>query len=320
MSANTAIAAANNAQTSVDGKATTWFQTTKPWPDGTTGHTNDAGDLWFDTGNGNKLYRWIEPGKTWTLSDDQRIGTTITTVNGKITTYYQAGAPVSTAIGDLWVKTDAGNAMYRAATVGAAAIGAGGWVLVQDAAINSAAAAAAAAQTTANTAQTSANTAISSANNALTSVDGKASTYFQPGQPWVNGTAGHTADAGDLWFNTADNNKMYTWVEPAKVWQLADDQRIAATVTSAAAANTAAGNAQTTANSKIVTFYQAGVPTSTSVGDLWVKTDQGNALYRAQVVGAAIIGAGGWLSVQDQERSRPPRQRRPLRTPRPPTR
>ena len=47
-----------------------------------------------------------------------------------ITIFKQTGIPVSTAIGDLWFDTDDNNKMYRAGSVGADAITAGEWELV----------------------------------------------------------------------------------------------------------------------------------------------------------------------------------------------
>lgn len=405
----------NNLETSVDGKTTTYFSDNAPWANGTAGHEVDAGDLWFDTNDKNKMYRWVEPGKTWTLSDDQRISETLVIANGKITTFYQAAVPTSTATGDLWVDTDDGNKLYRAAMVGANEITAGEWVSAQDAGIAAASSAASAAQSTANAAQTAAATAQATAdgatvtyyastfpwanssgqvsskegdlffdtddktvwrwshstqtwvqikdpditaalsaaqnaqttadgkitayyqaaapvgaetgdiwydtddqnkpyywdgdswelirdtgvttalsqiatittdlNNLETSVDGKATTYFSNTSPWANGATGHEVDAGDLWFDTDDKNKMYRWVEPGKTWTLSDDQRISETIT--------------LASGKITTFYQTTPPTSTTVGDLWVDTDDNNKLYRALMVGANEITAGEWVLIQD---------------------
>jgi hypothetical protein len=56
-----------------------------------------------------------------------------------------------------------------------------------------------------------------------------------------------------------------------------------------------AANAQTTANSKIQTFYAASgsVPTALAVGDMWVVTDLNNRLRRA-----SATGTGSWVDVQ----------------------
>jgi hypothetical protein len=91
-----------------------------------------AGDLWVNTTGGlNKIYRAASAGADaitageWELVSDPTL---------KTTTFAQDAIPVATAVGDLWVNTTAGqsNKMYRAASVGADAIVAGEWVLVND--------------------------------------------------------------------------------------------------------------------------------------------------------------------------------------------
>jgi len=58
------------------------------------------------------------------------------------------------------------------------------------------------------------------------------------------------------------------------------DARTALLNAIAVKAKTLADAAQVSANSKIQTFYQAEAPTATSVGDLWVDTDDNNRVYR----------------------------------------
>ena len=104
-----AIADAADAQATADGKVTTYSQTDAP-----TGLTAaDVGDLWFDTDDTNKLYRWS--GTAWVASTDTRVATALSTAQAKVVTYYQAAAPSSTGrtTGDLWVDTDDGNKLYR---------------------------------------------------------------------------------------------------------------------------------------------------------------------------------------------------------------
>jgi hypothetical protein len=52
-------------------------------------------------------------------------------------------------------------------------------------------------------------------------------------------------------------------------------------------------------NTRITTFYQPTVPTSTAVGDFWVDTSNNNHLYRAECIGADEIADGEWVSVRD---------------------
>lgn len=94
-----------------DGKIVSFFQTSAPTATG-------VGDIWFDTDNGNKMYRW--GGSTWIDAQDTLITTAITDAadaqakaDGKVNTYFQASAPTPEAIGDLWFETDANNAVWR---------------------------------------------------------------------------------------------------------------------------------------------------------------------------------------------------------------
>ena len=275
--ANTAIANASTAQATADGKVRSFFQTSAPGglvP-------GDVGDMWFDTDDGNKLYQWT--GTQWSVAQDQSIATAQTAANAantaagiaqstadsRITTFY-AGTPipVSLAIGDLWVKTDAGNALYRAASVGANTIAAGKWVSVQDTAISTAASAAAAANTAATDAMTAATAAQATADGAVT-------TYYQSNPPWADGSSGHANNAGDMWFDT-DNGQAFRWNDSAKHWDVIQDQAIGAALA-------AASTAQTTADGKITAWYGTSKPWADSLathdldfGDIWYDTGNKN--------------------------------------------
>ena len=151
LDAATAISNAATAQATADGKVTSFFQNEPPLAEG-------IGDLWIDTNDGNKPYRWN--GSVWAEIRDAGIGVAITaastaqaTADGKIVTFYQASPPTGSAIGDLWIDTDDSNKLYRWNGVA--------WVAARDAGIalaqslaNDAGAAAAAAQASANTANT----------------------------------------------------------------------------------------------------------------------------------------------------------------------
>lgn len=111
-----AIAAASAAQDTADGKIVTYIQASMP-----TG--GRLGDLWFDSDDGNKMYR--HNGTTFVVAQDTAIGQAIlaaagaqATADGKIVTYYKATAPTSSdfpagvtafAVGDLWYNTTAKN-------------------------------------------------------------------------------------------------------------------------------------------------------------------------------------------------------------------
>ena len=115
----------------VNSKAQTYYALTPP--------TNppyklNAGDLWFDTDDNNKQYRY--DGANWISVQDGTIAT-------KNRTYYSGTAPTGTfTVGDIWFDTNTGNKPYR--------WNGSSWISVQDASIATALSAANAAQTTAN--------------------------------------------------------------------------------------------------------------------------------------------------------------------------
>lgn len=171
-------------------KITTFYQPA-PAPTGVT-----VGDLWIDTGNGNRLSRWT--GSAWVLVQDAQMqtalvnaGTAQATADRKIQTFFRTTAPVNPAdqlgVGDFWVDTGNGNRLSRWS--GSA------WVLVQDTAIQTALTNAQTAQTAANNAQTAANNAQTSANTALTTANGKNKVTYSTLVASGSGSA-----TGDLWF------------------------------------------------------------------------------------------------------------------------
>ena len=122
---SSAIADAAAAQAAADGKIETFFTSTAPAASG-------VGDLWFDTNDGNTIYRWS--GSAWELSADSDIAQAIldaagaqSTADGKVATFYQNEPPTAEGSGDLWVDTNDGNKLYR--------WNLSNWVLVQDTAI-----------------------------------------------------------------------------------------------------------------------------------------------------------------------------------------
>ena len=277
--AATAIANAATAQGTADGKVTTFFQSGIP------GTSVKEGDLWIDSDD-NKLYRASSDGSDeikageWVAVQDEAIATAIldaataqSTADGKIVTFYETDEPTATSVGDLWIDTD-DNKLYRATGTGT-----GNWVSVRDTAIASA--------------QSTAATAITNAAAAQGTADGKVTTFFQNGIP----TSG--VGVGDLWIDT-DDNKLYRAASDgsnqivAGEWVEVQDKAIATAITNAA-------TAQSTADGKIVTFYEANAPSATSVGDLWVDTDD-NELYRA-----TGTGTGNWVSVRDTTNDNHPR-------------
>jgi hypothetical protein len=270
---NPLILAITDAEAVLDGKIASFYQATAPTADG-------IGDIWFDTDDGNAIYRWN--GVSWADAKDTEITIAINTAAnaegiavGKVKTFYQTTAPTAEAIGDLWMDSDDKNKMYRWS--GSA------WVSVRDAgkvttfyASSTPTAEAigdlwyntttlillrwngSAWQNTANFGATAAqisaiDAAQLDADNALALADSKIETFFQT-------TAPTGASVGDLWFDTDDENKLYRY--SGSTWVLAQDGTIADAITSAA-------GAQATADSKIVTFFATTTPTAEAIGDLW---------------------------------------------------
>ena len=108
---------------------------------------------------------------------------------------------------------------------------------------------------------------------AQATADGKIDSFFQNSAP----TTGMSV--GDLWFDTNDGNKPYR--HNGTSWIVAQDDGLKGL----------AEDAQATADGKIVTFFQNSTPTATSVGDLWVDTNDSNRMYR--------WNGSSWADAQD---------------------
>lgn len=92
-----------SAQATADGKAKTYVQDDAP-----SGGAYNIGDLWIDTNEGNKLYRYN--GTSWVSAQDGAISTAQSTANGKNKVYYDTAAPGSTpnTAGDIWWQYSSG--------------------------------------------------------------------------------------------------------------------------------------------------------------------------------------------------------------------
>jgi hypothetical protein len=121
--------------------------------------------------------------------------------------------------------------------------------------------------------------AIAAAQNAQDTADEKINTFYQNNPPSGAGEA-----EGDLWFDTNDTNKLYTY--RSGNWVLTADTRVALAITNAA-------GAQATADGKVTTYYTNSTPTASAVGDLWYSSTA-NLLRRwngSVWVQVATIGA-----------------------------
>ena len=264
-----------NLTAKVDTKNQTFIQDNAPADDS----TNDLqdGDLWVDSNDGNKMYRWN--GSSWVSIQDTSIGTAIanaataqSTADGKIDSFYQDNAPSSASEGDIWFDTNDGNKVYTRRS--------GAWVATQDSGIAQALSDAADADAKADGkvttfVGTSAPTATAIGdlwidtddNNKLyratatgssnwvavrdTANDGKTTVFTQANQPTANNT-------GDIWFDTDDDNKQYRWSGSA--WVLVRDVTTQAAVTTEATARANADSAIT----QTVTQLEAEVDDNTA--------------------------------------------------------
>lgn len=182
-------------------------------------------------------------------------GTAQTSADNKNKNWYTPTAPagVSHKDGDTWFDTDDDNRIYvwNATT--------NQWVDMRDKAIASAAAAATGAKATA---------------------DGKNTSLWGPTSP-----TGGTYKDGDLFFNTAEGNKMYLY-KAGIGWVGFQDAAISA-------ANQAATGAQASASGKNTNYYSASAPTTGTYkdGDTWFDIANGNRVNIRQ--------GGAWVTIQD---------------------
>ncbi|CAB5220126.1 Domain of unknown function DUF1983 [uncultured Caudovirales phage] len=196
-SADTAAASTVTALTStVNTKNRTFNQSTTPTATAT-------GDLWFDTGNGNKAYRW--DGTTWVATDDTRIAANTAAITSEANTRATADTALSNTISTL-SATVTGN--YN----------------TLNAAITSEA-----------TTRANADSAVSSTLSTVSATaSSKNRTFYEAAAP--------TASAvGDLWFKTSDNNKAFRW--DGTNWVATDDARIAANAAAIVTEQTARADA-----------------------------------------------------------------------------
>jgi len=229
----------------VDAKNQTFIQDNAPTAEAT-------GDLWVDSNDNNKLYRWS--GSAWVSIRDGSIATAIanaataqSTADGKIDSFYQDNPPGSASEGDIWFDTNDGNKVYTRRS--------GSWVATQDSGIAQALSDAADADAKADGkvttfVGTSAPTA-EGTGDLWIDTDDKNKLYRWSGSAWVavndtSGVAIHSQDdeptgvnVGDLWFDTNDNNKQYRYNGSA--WVAVDDTRLTSNATAISNLSTAVG-------------------------------------------------------------------------------
>ena len=115
---------------------------------------------------------------------------------------------------------------------------------------------------------------------AIETANGKNKAWHSPTQP--TGTS-HTV--GDLWFDTANDNRISRWNGTAWVLEPIGTKAIAQSVNDAITdATTKANTAKTTADGKNTNYYSSTTPTAPTggfkAGDTWFDTANGNRISR----------------------------------------
>lgn len=354
-SATSSLVSSNTLNQALGQKNRTYRQANQPDPGSST-----TGDLWFDSDDNNKAYRFN--GTSWEATDDARIGSTLASLTNDYYTKTSTDQAIASATSTLVSSTALSNALANYTTT--AGLTASYYTkTATDQAISAATANLVSSSTLNNYVQTatlttnyytkgqtdgaisnsssflvarmdtsssktfyqsatpvrrgydtnnvslplvtgdtwvdtangnrqytwngtswvlSADTRIQDAFNAAAAAqaaaDGTIKTYFQTTAP----TGLTASDVGDLWFDTDDTNKIYRW--NGSSWSAAQDTRIATAIADAS-------NALSTSQTKITTFFQTSQPTATTVGDLWIDTDDNNQPYR--------WNGSSWVSIRD---------------------
>lgn len=242
-------------------------------PTNTTETPLSVGDLWYDTSNGNKPYRWAGVTVGWQETSDQRFDTLAASIqterearvagdsssaqeinrvssvaNAKNRVYRQSAAPADPVTGDVWIDTTdvtlpdgtaaAGNVLKR--------WNGSTWELTNDPRI----ATSAAMVETLNKAVTDPSGSVAqSISKVSAQAQGKNRTFFQNAAP--TSTAGYTLAVGDLWMKSNDNNRMHRWSGTA--WVATEDGRIASLDSALTDERTARANADSALSERITT-------------------------------------------------------------------
>ena len=242
----TALNAAGDAQATADGKIETFFQPEPPT--GTSANPLDHGDLWFDSDDNNKCYRYNKNKSTpgWEVVKDKRIEAAYDLAAKKVTTYYGTSIPsgVTPVAGDLWIDTtkDANNKVAKVLK----RYNGSSWIVVDSPYLMEAY-----------------NTACDAADLA----DCKMQVFYEPGPTGPRKTDANQLDVGDLWIDSSEDgkNKVHRW--NGTEWVSVQDGFIAL-------AQETAENAQALAEKKVTTYTSRTEPTKEkhpelSDGDLW---------------------------------------------------
>lgn len=137
------------------------------------------------------------------------------------------------------------------------------------------------------------------AQGALESADGKNKIYYSDTEPGTVGELEVDLRSGDVWFDTANGNRMHIWtlgadIDPDTGEAVENNSWVAQQFGFSAIAEevqTAIEAAELAAASKAQTYAQPSAPTGANAGDIWVDTDAQNEMYR--------FDGASWVSVRD---------------------
>lgn len=161
------------------------------------------GDLWVDTDDGNKMYRYDADTSQWRSIQDTQIDAAkklaqqaLDASGGGVLTYYGETTPTDPSEGNLWVRNATGvKGIWR--------YDGSQWVNLQDDVLYD---------------------AMQAAGTAKAIADKKILTFCQNDAP--TGSNDIPLSEGDLWIDTNDQNKMYRYDSVSKKWVDVQDKAI----------------------------------------------------------------------------------------------
>ena len=215
-------------QTTVGQKARVFVQTTAPTSSAS--YTLQTNDLWYDTDDGLKSYRWN--GTAWADLTDTRLlnaGSDIT--NLQQTTASQASSLTSLLTRTSTAETNITNLQTTTSTQGTS--------------LTNLTTRVGTAETNIGTLQTTTSNQATQITNISATANAKNRTYYQTAAP----TTGLVI--GDIWIDTDDNRRLFRWNGTA--WDAADDARTATNAAAITAEQTARINADNTLTTSIST-------------------------------------------------------------------
>ena len=225
-----------------------------------------AGDVWYDTDDGNKSYRAtaagddaVESGKWEAISiSKDGIGLGDVLDQPQTSTFRQDAVPTALAAGDIWYDTDDENKSYCATAAGDDAVEAGEWEAIT----------------------------LTKTGIGLGDVldQAQTSTFRQDDCPTA-------LAAGDIWYDTNDENKSY------RATAAGDDAVTSGEWEAISISKGGVGLGDVLDQPQTSTFRQDDVPTALAAGDIWFDTDNENKSYCATAAGDDAVESGKWEAI-----------------------